>query len=79
MTGDGACKLAADRYICTQTTASSWVDRIHAFYFGVNLYASSKYKDAARLMIGAEYTTARKDGKDHYNGWEYTTAIRCNF
>jgi hypothetical protein len=26
MTGDGACKLAADRYICTQSTASSWVD-----------------------------------------------------
>ena len=79
MTGDGACKLNADRYICTQTTASSWVDSIHAFYFGVNLYASAKYKDAARLMMGAEYVTARKDGKDHYNGWEYTTAIRCNF
>ena len=79
MTGDGACKLAADRYICTQSTASSWVDSIHAFYFGVNLYASAKYKDAARLMFGAEYATARKDGKDHYNGWEYTTAVRFNF
>jgi hypothetical protein len=79
MTGDGACKLAADRYICNQTTASSWVDSIHAFYFGVNLYASAKYKDAARLMLGAEYATARKDGKDHYNGWEYSTAVRFNF
>ena len=79
MTGHGACKLGADRYICTQTTSSSWVDSLHAFYFGVNLYASSKYKDAARLMFGAEYTTARKDGKDYYNGWEYSAAVRCNF
>ena len=79
MTGDGACKLGADRYICTQSTASSWVDSLHAFYFGVNLYASEKAKDAAKLMFGAEYTTARKDGKDCYNGWEYSAAVRCNF
>ena len=79
MTGRGACKLGADRYICTQTTAPSWVDSIHAFYFGVNLYASEKHKDAARLMFGAEYTTARKNDKDCYNGWEYSAAVRCNF
>jgi hypothetical protein len=79
MTGRGACKLGADRYICTQTTSAAWVDSLHAFYFGVNLYASSKYKDAAKLMFGAEYTTARKDGKDYYNGWEYSAAVRCNF
>ena len=30
-------------------------------------------------MFGAEYTTARKDGKDCYNGWEFTTALRSNF
>ncbi len=79
MTGKGACKLAADRYICTQTTSPSWVDSLHAFYFGVNLYASAKYKDAARLMLGAEYTTARKDDENCYNGWEYSAAVRCNF
>ena len=82
MTGDGACKLGADRYICTQNStisAPSWVDSLHAFYFGVNLYASAKYKDAARLMLGAEYTTARKDGATCYNGWEFTTALRSNF
>ena len=79
MTGRGACKLGADRYICTQTGSAAWVDSLHAFYFGVNLYASSKYKDAAKLMFGAEYTTARKDGKDYYNGWEYSAAVRCNF
>ena len=79
MTGDGACKLASDRYICTQTTAASWVDSLHAFYFGVDLYASAKNKDAAKLMFGAEYVTARKDGSDCYNGWEFTTAIRFNF
>ncbi len=79
MTGRGACKLGADRYICTNTTAASWVDSIHAFYFGVNLYASEKHKDAARLMFGAEYTTARKNDKDCYNGWEYSAAVRCNF
>lgn len=79
MTGDGACKLGADRYICTQSTAPSWVDSLHAFYFGVNLYASAKTKDAAKLMFGAEYTTACKNGKDCYNGWEYSAAVRCNF
>ncbi len=79
MTGDNACKLGADRYICTQTTADAWVDSLHAFYFGVDLYASAKHKDAAKLMLGAEYTTARKDGADCYNGWEFTTAIRFNF
>ena len=79
MTGDGACKLGADRYICTQTTADPWVDSLHAFYFGVDLYASAKHKDATKLMFGAEYTTARKDGADCYNGWEFTTAIRVNF
>lgn len=79
MTGDNACKLAADRYICTQTTADSWVDSLHAFYLGVNLYASAKHKDAAKIMFGAEYTTARKAGSDCYNGWEFTTALRCNF
>ena len=79
MTGKGACKLGADRYICNQTTSPSWVDSLHAFYFGVNLYASAKAKDAAKIMFGAEYTTARKDGKDYYNGWEFTTALRCNF
>lgn len=79
MTGDGACKLGADRYICTQTDAASWVDSLHSFYLGVNLYASAKNKDAAKLMFGAEYLTARRGGSDCYNGWEFTTAARWNF
>ena len=79
MTGHDACKLGADRYICTQTDSASWVDSLHAFYFGANVYASAKHKDAAKIMFGAEYTTARKDGKDYYNGWEFTTALRSNF
>ena len=79
MTGHDACKLGGDRYICTQTLAPSWVDSIHTFYVGVNLYASSVNKHAAKLMFGAEYTTARKDGESCYNGWEFTTAVRLNF
>ncbi len=79
MMGDGACKLGGDRYICTQTTAPAWVDSMHTVYFGVDLYASAKNKNAAKLMFGAEYTTARVDGADCYNGWEYTTAVRWNF
>ncbi len=79
LTGNNACKLGADRYIFNQTTASSWVDSLHAFYFGVDLYASAKNKDAAKLMFGVEYTTARKDGADYYNGWEFSTAVRFNF
>ena len=79
MTGDKACKLAADRYICTNTTASSWVDSINAFYFGADFYLSPKDKNMLKLMLGAEYTTARKNGSDCYNGWEYTSAIRWNF
>lgn len=79
MTGHGACKLQSDRYICTQTTADAWADSLHAFYVGLNFYASAKDKNALKLMLGAEYTTARKGGKDCYNGWEFTTAIRWNF
>lgn len=79
MMGDGACKLGGDRYICTQTTAPAWVDSLHTFYFGVDLYASPKNKHAAKLMFGAEYTTARKGGSDCYNGWEFSTAVRMNF
>ena len=79
MTGRGACKLGADRFICTQTNASSWVDSIHTFYFGADFYASAKDKNALKLMLGAEYTTARSHGSDCYNGWEFTTAVRWSF
>ncbi len=79
MMGDGACKLSADRYITTQTTADAWVDSLHAFYLGVDLYASAKNPNAAKLMFGAEYLTARKGGADAYNGWEFSTAARWNF
>ena len=79
MTGHGACRLAADRFITTQTKASSWVDSIHTFYFGADLYASAKDKNALKLMLGAEYTTARSGGSDCYNGWEFTTAVRWSF
>lgn len=79
MMGDGACKLGGDRYICTQTTAPAWVDSMHSLYFGVDLYASAINKNAAKLMFGAEYTTARANGADCYNGWEYTSAVRWNF
>ena len=79
MTGHGACKLGADRYITTQTTADAWVDSIHTFYVGVDLYASPMDKNALKLMLGAEYTTARKGGSDCYNGWEFISAVRWNF
>ncbi len=79
MMGDGACKLSADRYICTQTSAATWVDSIHSFYVGADLYASAKNPNAAKLMFGAEYVTARKGGSDCYNGWEFTSAARWMF
>lgn len=79
MMGDSACKLGGDRYITTQTTAPAWVDSLHTFYFGVDVYASAINKNAAKFMFGAEYTTARDGGRDCYNGWEYTAAIRLNF
>ena len=79
MTGHGACMLGADRYITTQTTAPGWVDSIHTFYVGANFYASAKDKNALKLMLGAEYTTARKGGSDCYNGWEFTTSVRWSF
>ncbi|MDO4222078.1 MAG: hypothetical protein Q4C88_08165 [Akkermansia sp.] len=79
MTGHNSCKLAADRYICTQTTAPSWVDSIHTFYVGVDVYASAKDKNAAKLMFGAEFAHARKGGQSCYDGWEFTTALRWNF
>ncbi len=79
MTGDSACKLGADRYIGTQCNTPTWVDSLHAFYVGVDLYASAKNPNAAKLMFGAEYTTARDGGSDCYNGWEFSTAARWNF
>ena len=79
MTGDKACKLGSDRYIGVQTYAPTWADSLHTFYFGVDLYASAINKNAAKIMFGAEYTTARSGGLDCYNGWEYTTAVRWNF
>lgn len=79
MTGRGACKLGGDRYICTQTTAPRWVDSLHSFYVGADLYASAKNSHALKLMLGAEFVTARYGGSDCYNGWEYITALRWNF
>lgn len=81
MTGHDACKLSADRYITRQTTASAsgWTDSQHSFYMGVDLYASAINKHALKMMMGAEYITARDNGSDCYNGWEYTTAFRWNF
>ncbi len=79
MMGDGACKLSADRYITQQVNTDAWVDSLHAFYFGVDLYASAKNPNAAKLMFGAEFLTARKNGSDSYNGWEFTSAARWNF
>lgn len=79
MTGHGACKVGADRYVTTETTAPTWVDSVHTFYAGLDLYASSVNKNALKMMMGAEYMTARKGGSDRYNGWEYTTAFRWNF
>ena len=79
MTGHAACKLASDRYICTQTLAPQWVDSINAFYFGANFYASAKDKNALKFMLGAEYTTAREQGADCYNGWTFSSAVRWSF
>ena len=82
MTGRDACKLAADRYICTQCdaeSAPSWVDSVHTFYFGADFYLSAKEKNAAKWMLGVEYTTARDGGADCYNGWAFSTATRWSF
>ena len=79
MTGHRACKLGADRYVTTETTAPTWADSAHTFYAGLDLYASSVNKNALKMMMGAEYMTARRGDKDCYNGWEYTTAFRWNF
>ena len=78
-TGHGSCKLGADRYICTQTIAPTWVDSIHTLYFGADVYLSAKDKNATKLMFGAEFAHARKGGQSCYDGWEFTTAFRWNF
>ncbi len=82
MTGHDACKLAADRFICQQNTAASapsWVDSLHTFYFGANVYASAKNPNAAKLMFGLEYLTSRDGGESAYHGWEFSTAARIMF
>ncbi len=79
MAGDGACRLIGDGTIYSQTNTGLYVDSLHAFYLGVNFYASARNQDAAKIMFGAEYTTARRDGSDCYNGWTYTCALRSFF
>lgn len=80
MGGDASCRLSADRYICTQTDAPAWADRIYSFYLGANYYFSAHNPNALKLMFGAEYLTADNSGHENdYNGWEFTSAIRWNF
>lgn len=79
MTGRDACKLGADRYVCRHTGSPKWVDSLHSLYMGANFYLSEKDKHAAKLMLGAEYLHARKEGDTAYCGWEFTSAVRWNF
>lgn len=78
--GNDACKLGSDRYLSSQIAGlDTWADSVHTLYFGANFYASAKNKNALKLMMGAEYTTARQNGADCYNGWIYSTALRWSF
>ena len=79
MTGRGACNLGRDRWTTRNTTAPSWVDSVHTLYLGTSFYYSAKNPNAAKLMLGAEYITARKGGADVYSGWNYQGALRFNF
>lgn len=79
MTGRDACRLGADRYVTRRTTAPAWADSIHAFYIGTNLYLSAEDKHAAKIMLGAEYLQARRDGGTAYAGWEFLSALRWRF
>ncbi len=79
MRGDGACRLIGDGYTYNQVDTDFYVDSLHAFYIGTNFYLSARNPDATKLMLGAEYVTARKDGESSYNGWTYTAAVRTYF
>lgn len=79
MAGRDACKLGADHYITRHTDAPKWVDSIHSLYFGFNLALSAEDKNAAKLMTGAEYLHARKNGDSVYKGWEFTSSVRWRF
>ncbi len=79
MAGDDGVKLGSDRFIASQTTADTWVDSVHAFYMGANFYYSAKNPNAAKFMLGAEYTAARNDGQSAYTGWTIMSAVRFFF
>ncbi len=79
MVGDKACRLIGDGTIYSQVDTDLYVDSLHAFYLGANFYASARNQDAAKIMFGAEYTTARRNGSDCYNGWTYSVALRSAF
>lgn len=79
MTGHGACKLGADRYVTRHAEAPKWADSIHSLYAGVNFFLSAQDKHAAKLMFGAEYLHARAEGDTAYCGWEFTSALRWRF
>ncbi len=77
--GQGAVSLYGERYIARQTTADLLVDSAHTFYMGVNYYMDASDPNMAKIMLGAEYITARKDSKTAYNGWTYSAALRFYF
>ncbi len=77
--GKGAVSLYGERYIARQTTAELMVDSAHTFYLGVNFYADASDPEMAKLMLGAEYITARKDSETDYNGWTFSAAVRFYF
>ncbi len=84
MRGDDACRLIGDGTVISQVDTDSffgnlYVDSLHAFYLGANYYISARNQDAAKIMFGAEYTTARQNGSDCYNGWTYSLAFRTCF
>ncbi len=79
MTGKGACRLIGDGYTYNQVDTGFYVDSLHAFYLGANYYLSARNIDAAKIMFGAEYLTAREGGSDCYNGWTYSCAFRTCF
>lgn len=78
MTGHDAVKLGADRYITRHTDSPKWVDSLHSVYMGVNFFLCPEDKHAAKLMFGAEYLHARKQGRTAYCGTELTAALRWN-
>lgn len=79
--GSNAVK-SYSRYYTTNSTYSGTSDLLQGLYAGVNYYVSPENPHMLKLMLGAEYLNSKgcdAKGNKGFTGWQFSSAIRCDF